>query len=321
MSKTFEQGKDEIAKLCRYFQTNHNSFLAPGVKEAHVRQTLIDPLFESLGWDVRNTAMIAPQYREVVPEDSLEVEGHQQAPDYAFRVGTTPKFFAEAKKCGADISSDQGPAYQLRSYGWSAKVGLSILTDFEELGVYDCALRPRPNDKASYARIQYLRFEEYPDKWRGLWDVFSREAVWAGAFDQFAASKRKRGTFEVDAEFLKEIEGWRDMLARNMALRNEGLSFEDLNSSVQRTIDRIVFLRMAEDRGLEPYGQLLGLCNNEGRLRQVHEPPLSAGRREVQLRSFPFPEGTRDKRRAGQNYAQASCRWQGAEGDSSEPIL
>ncbi len=26
------------------------------------------------------------------------------------------------------------------------------------------------------------------------------------------------------------------------------------------TIDRVVFLRMAEDRGLEPYGQLLRLC-------------------------------------------------------------
>ena len=33
----------------------------PGVKEAHVRQTLIDPLFEALGWDVRNAAQAAPQ--------------------------------------------------------------------------------------------------------------------------------------------------------------------------------------------------------------------------------------------------------------------
>ncbi len=106
MSKTFEQSKDEVAKLCRYFATNHNSFLVPGVKEAHVRQSLIDPLFEALGWDVRNRAMVAPQYREVVPEDSLDVEGKQKAPDYAFRVGTLPKFFAEAKRCGVNIKDD-----------------------------------------------------------------------------------------------------------------------------------------------------------------------------------------------------------------------
>jgi hypothetical protein len=260
MSKTFDQGKEEVAKLCRYFATNRQAFLAPGVKEAHIRQSLIDPLFEALGWDVRNTAMVAPQYREVIPEDSLDVEGHQKAPDYTFRVGPLPKFYAEAKKCGVNIGADPAPAYQLRRYGWSAKVALSVLTDFEEFGVYDCTMRPRPSDKASHARIQYLRFDEYPDRWRELWDVFSREAVWSGAFDQYAASKRKRGTSEVDVEFLKEIEGWRDALARDLALRNKGLSLDDLNAAVQLTIDRVVFLRMAEDRGLEPYEQLLKLC-------------------------------------------------------------
>jgi predicted type IV restriction endonuclease len=189
MSKTLEQGKEEVAKLCQYFTRNRRAFLGPGVNEAHVRQSLIDPLFEALGWDVRNTAMIAPQYREVIPEDSLDVEGHQKAPDYAFRVGTQAKFYAEAKKCGVNISTDPAPAFQLRRYGFSAKLALSILTDFEEFGVYDCTLRPRPSDKASHARIQYVRCEEYPDRWRGLWDVFSREAVWSGAFDQYVASK------------------------------------------------------------------------------------------------------------------------------------
>lgn len=260
MTKTFNQGKEEVAKLCQYFTTNRQAFLAPGVKEAHIRQSLIDPFFEALGWDVRNTAMVAPQYREVVPEDSLKVEGQQKAPNYAFRVGTSLKFYAEAKKCDANIDTDPRWAFQLRRYGWSAKVAVSILTDFEELGVYDCTSRPRPNDKASRARIQYFRFEEYSDRWRELWDVFSREAVWSGAFDQYSASKRKRGTSEVDVEFLKEIEGWRESFARNIALRNKDLSSDDLNAAVQLTIDRLVFLRMAEDRGLEPYEQLLKLC-------------------------------------------------------------
>ena len=264
MSKTFDQGKEEVAKLCQYFATNRPAFLAPGVKEADIRQSLIDPFFEALGWDVRNTARIAPQYREVVPEPSQDVEGQLKAPDYAFRVDTFLKFYAEAKKCGVNIGADPAPAYQLRRYGWNAKVALSVLTDFEELGVYDCTLRPRPADKASYARIQYFRFDEYPDRWRELWDVFSREAVWSGAFDEYAASKRKRGTSEVDKEFLKDIEGWRDTLARNIALRNSGLSSDDLNAAVQTTIDRVVFLRMAEDRRLEPEEQLLKLCERSG---------------------------------------------------------
>lgn len=260
MSKTFDQSREEIAKLCRYFSSNRNEFLKPGIKEAHIRLHLIDPFFECLGWDVRNTALIAPQYREVVTEDSLEIEGTQKAPDYSFRVGTLSKYFGEAKKCGININADPLPAYQLRRYGWSAKVPLSILTDFEEFGVYDCSARPKPADKASFGRLNYLRFDEYPDRWRELWDIFSRQAVWEGAFDKYAASRRKRGTSEVDSEFLKEIEGWREALARNIALRNLFLSPDDLNSVVQRTIDRVIFLRMAEDRGSEPYGQLLKLC-------------------------------------------------------------
>jgi hypothetical protein len=262
MSKTPDSGKDEVARLCQYFATNQQEFFASGMKEAHVRQVLIDPFLEALGWDVRNTAMAAPQYREVIPEDSLDVEGHQKAPDYTFRVGTLPKFYVEAKKCGVNLHADPAPAYQLRRYGWSAKVAVSLLTDFEELGVYDCTSRPRASDKASRSRIQYFRFEEYADRWRELWDVFSREAVWSGAFDQYAASKRsKRGTSEVDIEFLQEIERWRDALARNIAIRNKDLSSDDLNAAVQRTIDRVVFLRMAEDRGLEPYEQLLKTCD------------------------------------------------------------
>jgi len=263
MSKTFEQGKEEVVKLCEHFTTNRQAFCAPGVKEAHIRQMLIDPFFEALGWDVRSAAMVAPQYREVIPEDSLDVEGQQKAPDYTFRVGTLPKFYVEAKKCGVNIGTDPGPAYQLRRYGWSAKLAFSILTDFEELAVYDCTVRPKQSDKAGYKRFLHFRYQEYPDRWRELWDIFSREAVWSGAFDQYAASTRKRGTSEVDAEFLKEIEGWRDVLARNIALRNKDLSSDDLNAAVQSTIDRVVFLRMAEDRRLEPYDQLLKLCEQD----------------------------------------------------------
>ncbi len=59
MSKTIDQGKEEVAELCQYFTTNRQAFLARN--EAQVRQWLIDPLFEALGWDVRNKSMTAPQ--------------------------------------------------------------------------------------------------------------------------------------------------------------------------------------------------------------------------------------------------------------------
>ena len=70
--------------------------------------------------------------------------------------------------------------------------------------------------------------------------------------------RRKEGACQPDTE------GNRRFLAiywPNIALRNQALSSDDLNAAVQATIDRVVFLRMAEDRGLEPCEQLLRLCD------------------------------------------------------------
>jgi len=87
MSHTFDQSKDAIARLVEHFAVNRNAYLAPHYKEAHARQEFIDPFFEALNWDVHNHQHAAPDYREVVVEDSLEIEGQAKAPDYAFRVG------------------------------------------------------------------------------------------------------------------------------------------------------------------------------------------------------------------------------------------
>ena len=264
MDKTFEQGLDEIAKLAEYFRKYRSSYHAPDMKEAQVRKDLIDPMFTALGWDLENKNKVSPKYRDVIIEISLDIEGQRKSPDYAFRVGTTTKFYAEAKKCGVNIEKDPVPAFQLRRYAWSSKLPLSILTDFEELSVYDCTIRPGKSDKVSHGRINYYSFEEYPDKWREIWDRFSRDAVWSGSFDDFSGSKRgKRGSTEVDTEFLKEIEKWRVDLARNIAIRNSWLSQDDLNRAVQLTIDRIIFLRMAEDRELETYETILKLSETK----------------------------------------------------------
>lgn len=62
---------------------------------------------------------------------------------------------------------------------------------------------------------------------------------------------------------MDEIEHWRDALARNLALRNPTLSVRDLNYAVQKTIDRLIFLRICEDRGSEDYGRLQGLLKGD----------------------------------------------------------
>jgi hypothetical protein len=264
MPKTFEQSLDEIARLTNFYRTNRATFHAPTTLEADARQNLIDPFVLALDWDVHNAEGAALKYRPVLFEESREIEGSRKAPDYTFRVGGERKFFAEAKKPRVSIENDREPAYQLRRYGWSANLPLSILTDFDELAVYDCRITPKASDTASTARLKFYSFEQYPDLWREIWDVFSFPAVRGGSFDQFVATRlSKRGVIPVDAQILKDIEAWRVLLARNVARRNPSLLTDDLNDAVQKTIDRILFLRIAEDRGIEAYMRLLKATRRE----------------------------------------------------------
>ncbi|MDQ6966415.1 MAG: N-6 DNA methylase, partial [Mariprofundaceae bacterium] len=116
-----------------------------------------------------------------------------------------------------------------------------------------------------------IRFEEYAERWDEIAEVFAREAILKGSFDKYAASHKRRGTAEVDAAFLAEIEHWREQLARNIALRNAAISQHELNHAVQQTIDRIIFLRIAEDRGIEDYGRLMALQNGGATYKRMLE--------------------------------------------------
>jgi predicted type IV restriction endonuclease len=255
----------EILQLVERFEQQLDTYRSGAYNETQLRREFLDPFFRALGWDVDNTQGFAEAYKEVIHEDAVKIGGSTKAPDYSFRVGGRRMFFLEAKKPQVVIKDDPGPAYQLRRYAWSAGLPLSVLSDFEEFAVYDCRAKPAPGDKTSKGRLLYLTFRDYAERWDEIAGVFSKDAIQKGAFDKYAQSaKGKRGTATVDAEFLAQIEAWRDLLAKNIALRNPGIEARDLNFAVQATIDRIVFLRICEDRGIEPLNRLQGLTNGAG---------------------------------------------------------
>jgi len=251
-----------IHQLVKRFDEHRETYRSGRYNETQLRREFLDPFFEALGWDVFNRQGYAETYKDVIHEDSLEIEGENKAPDYAFRVGGVRKFFVEAKKPAVKIESDIHPAFQLRRYAWSAKLPLSLLSDFEELAIYDCRAKPDKKDKASVGRVRLYSYTEYVEKWDEIAAIFSREAVLKGSFDAFAeGNKLKKGTAEVDDAFLAEIERWRDLLAANIAIRNPSLNVREMNYAVQMTIDRIVFLRICEDRGVERDEQLKEIGN------------------------------------------------------------
>ncbi|KKP43759.1 MAG: type ii site-specific deoxyribonuclease [candidate division WS6 bacterium GW2011_GWC1_33_20] len=251
---TKETFKIKLQKLVDHFSDNEQYYKSSKYKEDELRQEFINPLFKALGWDMDNEQGFAPQYREVIHEDRIEIEGKPKAPDYAFKVGSDRKFFVEAKASSVRVFSEIDPAFQLRRYAWSGQLPVSILTDFEEFSVYDTTLEPKHTDKSSVARIKYIDYKDYIKEADYLWDTFSKEAVWKGSFDKFA-KREKKGSQLVDKSFLKEIELWRDLVAKDIASNNK-LNIYELNFVVQKFIDRIIFLRIAEDRGVESYETL-----------------------------------------------------------------
>ncbi len=262
----------EIFELVERFLSNEATYRVANYKEDQLRQEFLNPFFECLGWDMANKAGNAPAYRDVIHEDSLIIDGGTKAPDYSFGIGEVRKFFIEAKKPAVQIARDPDSAYQLRRYGWSAKLPVSILTNFGELAVYDCSLEPGQDDRAATARIEFLYAKDYAEKWDWLVGHFSKQAILKGAFDKYAVgNKGRRGTATVDAKFLIEIEGWRELLALNFAKKNAAITQPELNYAVQVTIDRIIFLRMCEDRGMETYGRLKELIDGTGVYRRLQQ--------------------------------------------------
>jgi hypothetical protein len=255
---------EAILKLVERYEFHQAAYKRGQFNETQLRREFVDPFFRALGWDVDNDKGYSELYKEVIHEDPIRIRGSTEFIDYAFRIGGSRKFIVEAKKPAVNIKDDAGPALQIRRYAWNARLPLSILTDFEEFAVYDCTKKPMPGDSAATARIAYFTYKEYPAKWEWIASIFAQESILQGSFDRFAeGTKGKKGTATVDEAILAEIEEWRDALARNIALRNADLSVGELNVAVQRTIDRILFLRICEDRGIEKYGCLQELLEGQ----------------------------------------------------------
>ena len=128
---TKESAYQNITQLVERFDEQKESYKKADYNETLVRRDFIDPFFKSLGWDIDNSQGYAEAYREVIHEDRVKIGSATKAPDYSFRLpGGKRLFFVEAKKPSVLVKSEIMPAYQVRRYAWSAKLPVSILTDF-----------------------------------------------------------------------------------------------------------------------------------------------------------------------------------------------
>ncbi len=256
---TRDQAKSIVEKLVNRYEEQKKSYHAADYNETKTRRDFIDPFFKALGWDMDNEQDVAEPYREVIHEDKLKIQGKVKSPDYGFRLQGAKQrlFFVEAKKPSVTVKTNKEAAYQVRRYGWNSKVPVSVLTNFEEFIVYDCSKKPTITESSAVARLKTITYDQYLNEFDFIYDTFSREAVVKGRFDNYVKSDTaKKGTQTPDKEFVASLDKWRQFLAIDVARSNLKLTEDELNFAVQLIIDRLIFLRFCEDRGVETYGQL-----------------------------------------------------------------
>ncbi|EIW7861924.1 N-6 DNA methylase [Vibrio parahaemolyticus] len=251
--------KTQLKALVDKYQNDIEYYRSAKYNETQLRTDFLDQLFSILGWDITNAAGKPTNEREVLVEEGLKARAGENTkkPDYTFRLFSERKFFLEAKKPNVNVSTAIEPALQVRRYGFTAKLKISVLSNFEYTAIYDCSNPVKETDTVANSRIKLYHFTELIDKFDEINKLIGRESVYTGQFDnEWLEIENKILKFSVDDLFLKQINDWRLLLAGEFLQIKKELSEEQLNDLVQNYINSIVFLRVCEDRDLEDYETL-----------------------------------------------------------------
>lgn len=226
--------KKTIEGLVLDYQRMRDTNELESLTEEETKKNFILPLFKALGWRTDTT--------EVSAEETIS----RKRVDYGFRISNIPKFFLEAKSFKEGINK-QEYVDQAVNYSWHKGTTWSVLTDFATLKVYNAELK---------RRIDNLFFEIKADDYLARFDdqlrLLSRESVAKGELDKVAErwGKKSKKT-PVGTLILQDLMTWRNLLFNDVKSKNEQPA--DINhESVQRIINRLIFIRTTEDRTIEP---------------------------------------------------------------------
>ena len=240
--------KDRLASLVERYQTAKARGQLSGASEATMR-TWIDELLSVFGWDVHNTHQVLTE-RTLGAEERArlnEIGSKNSRPDYTLVNGNMKLLFVDAKSLSVDVGNDRDAAFQIRSYGWSIGASYSIVTNFEKLAVYNCSQMPRITDEANFALEVLLTCEQYVDKFDTLRMYLSRDVILSRGVLFVARGKGEA----LDERFSILLSKIRIELAKAIITHNDITDVRALSFYVQTIIDRVLFIRVCESRGLE----------------------------------------------------------------------
>lgn len=245
-----DEAKIKLKTLLDRYSRNHSHYISQNYNESECRLEFIDKLFEYFGWDVQNNYGKKPQYKEVLVESYEQDLGK---PDYTMTLNGKSVFFVEAKKPHVNILTEKSCCFQAKRYGWSAKHKIVLLTNFEDLVIYDSTLMPKFDENTNSNLIGRYHYTDYLTKYDEIYSLISREIVYDGTFDKKFENNTSLG-LNVDDVFLNQINEWR--LELGAFLYKKEKNIKNINLEIQTLINQIIFLRICEDRDLPLYKTL-----------------------------------------------------------------
>jgi len=238
-----EQIKEKIQKLVEKYKKTKTDNKLKTYSEEDTIQGFILPLFEILGWNIKNK-------EEVSSQDHIKGSGR---PDHTFRINGITQFYLESKKLNEDLD-DEKFSFQAINYSWNKGVTYAVLTDFEGIKVFN-AQRIDKTDLMDKLVFEIF-YDKYISDFETLW-LLSKKSFQKKELDTFAEKYGKKeksiSVVTVIKKLNEDIQEFREWLNRQFKNSNEklNLSKDVIDEGVQKLLDRLIFLRVAEDREVE----------------------------------------------------------------------
>jgi len=233
-----QEAREKVARLVERFTRLPQAELRQ-YNEENTKKDFILPLFHHLGWEVDNLTEVA-----------AEETASSGRVDYAFKLGGVSRFYVEVKPLREDLSNRADWAKQAITYAENKGVTWAILTNFKQLMLFN-AEWDEPN--LDRARFLNLTCHDYETDFAKLWWL-SKKSTEEGILNEEA---RKVGALKpklpVEKSLYNQLLNWRTELFNQIYRyqKDKGISLRQTDELIQQFINRLIFIRNAEDRGIE----------------------------------------------------------------------
>lgn len=257
-----EVAKAKLKELVEEFASaNKNKDYINEKNEEWIKHNYLEPLlYDVLGWE-----------RKDLEKEARVLKGRA---DYILKIGNEEVLVIESKKPSTSLNEG---GKQAVSYAWHRKIKFAVLTNFKEIRVYHALSNIKEIDRnllkfesGGYFRFNFDQFLEHFDKLMFL----SKESFEKGEINKLLSKKDEKLNKSIDAHILNDLLKIREWLSKELKSKRKDLGAE-IDEIVQVLIDRLIFIRSVEDRGLEPMNYLKSL---EADVRQQN----------VKLQLFPY---------------------------------